>query len=111
MADTRNPPVAAPQRLAAVGLWWTTNKARSTSPGVVAWQCRVVAMTALATERFTMADIRAGKNLRGFAQAMMRHAKAAEMTSIYNQLLAVWNGLDVPIQTQISMPQLYYLLC
>jgi hypothetical protein len=48
-----------------------------------------VAMTALATKRFTMADIRPGKNLRGFAQAMMMHAKAAEMTLVYNQLLAV----------------------
>ena len=27
------------------------------------------------------------------------------MTSAYNQLLSVWNGLDVPLQTQIPLPE------
>ena len=63
-----------------------------------------VALQALATSRFTLADIRAGKSLRGFAQEMIRNARAAEMTSAYNQLLSVWNGLDVPLQMLIPLP-------
>jgi hypothetical protein len=43
-----------------------------------------VAMQALTSDKFTLVDIRAGKNLRGFAQSMFRHAKAAEMTSKFN---------------------------
>ena len=40
-----------------------------------------------------------------FTQEMVCNAKAAEMTSTYNQLLSMWNGLDVLIQTQIPMPE------
>ena len=61
-------------------------------------------LQALATSRFTLADIRAGKSLCRFAQEMIRNARAAEMTSAYNQLLSVWNGLDVPLQMLIPLP-------
>jgi hypothetical protein len=63
-----------------------------------------VAMQALTSDKFTLVDIRAGKNLRGFAQSMFRHAKAQEMTSEFKQLMVVWNGLDLPLRMQIAMP-------
>jgi hypothetical protein len=62
------------------------------------------AVTALAEEKFTLTEIRAGKNVRSFIQAMFWHAKAAEMSSTYNQLVAMWNGLDLPLRMQITMP-------
>jgi hypothetical protein len=62
------------------------------------------AMQALATEKFTLADIRNGKSIRAYAQSMIRHARSAEMTSEANQLIAIWNGLDLPIRIQIPMP-------
>ena len=39
-----------------------------------------MALNALQTEKFTFADARQHKSLRGNAQSMFRHAKAAEMT-------------------------------
>jgi hypothetical protein len=35
---------------------------------------------------------------------MFKHAKADEMSSIYNQLLTMWNGLDLLLQLHIPMP-------
>ena len=60
-----------------------------------------VALQAITTSQFTLADIWAGKTLQAFAQEVVHNAKTAEMTSTYNQLLSMWNGLNVPIQTQI----------
>ena len=64
-----------------------------------------MALQAIATSRFTLADIWARKTLQAFTQEMVHNAKAAEMTSTYNQLLSMWNRLDILIQTQIPMPE------
>ena len=64
-----------------------------------------VALQAITTSRFTLADIWAGKTLQAFTQEMVHNAKAAEMTSTYNQLLSMWNRLNILIQTQIPMPE------
>ena len=64
-----------------------------------------VALQAITTSRFTLADIQARKTLQAFTQEMVHNAKAAEMTSTYNQLLSMWNRLNILIQTQIPMPE------
>ncbi|RFU29808.1 hypothetical protein B7463_g6527, partial [Scytalidium lignicola] len=58
----------------------------------------------MSEQKFTFGDIRAGKSIRLYAQSMFKHAKAAEMTSTYNQLLTVWNGLDVQLRVHVPMP-------
>ena len=63
-----------------------------------------VALLALQTEKYTWADARAAKSLRAYAQSMFRHAKAAQMESVYNQLLCVWNGLDLSFQVLVDEP-------
>lgn len=63
-----------------------------------------VALAALQTERYGFREAKAQKSPRSFAQAMFRHAKAAEMTSVYNQLLSVWNALDLDFQMLMPEP-------
>ncbi len=52
-----------------------------------------------------MADAYKGKSPRVFAQELFRHAKAAEMTSVYNQLVVAWNNLDLEFRMHVPEPQ------
>ena len=52
------------------------------------------ALHALQVEKYTIADARERKSPRIYAQSLFRHAKAAQMTSVYNQLMIAWNNLD-----------------
>ena len=63
-----------------------------------------LALQHLQTERYTMTDARTGKNPRVYAQEIFRHAKAAEMSSVYNQLSIAWNNLDVEFRRDIPEP-------
>ncbi|TAQ84474.1 hypothetical protein B7494_g7190 [Chlorociboria aeruginascens] len=49
-------------------------------------------------------DIVSGQSMRGYAQKMFKHARAAGMTGTYNQLIAVWNSLDPEMRLHIAMP-------
>jgi len=55
--------------------------------------------------KYTMADAYKGKSPRVFAQELFRHAKAAEMTSVYNQLVVAWNNLDLEFRVHVPEPQ------
>ncbi len=51
-----------------------------------------------------MADARNGKTPRSFIQALLRHAKAAEFTSTYNQLCVAWNSFAFKFRRDIPQP-------
>ena len=56
------------------------------------------------SEKFGFTQAKSGITPRAYAQTMFRHARAAEMNSVYNQLMACWNELDLAFQMQISEP-------
>ncbi|KAL1967226.1 hypothetical protein VTN77DRAFT_3517 [Rasamsonia byssochlamydoides] len=53
---------------------------------------------------YTMADVRAGVSVRGFAQRVFRYTTATGMNSITEQLLAVWSKLDPELRVHIPQP-------
>ena len=63
-----------------------------------------VALAKLQSIRYTMADAKAGKDPRAVAQDIFRHAKAAHLDSIQNQLTMAWNALDCEFRFQIPEP-------
>ncbi len=63
-----------------------------------------VALQHLQTEHYTINDARQGRTPRSFAQNMLRHAKAAHMTSVYNQLSLAWNNLALEFRRDIPEP-------
>ena len=54
-----------------------------------------VALQAMQAERYTMTDARNGRTPRAYVQDIIRHAKAAEFSSVYNQLTKAWNNLEL----------------
>ena len=63
-----------------------------------------VALQNLQGEHYNMNDARQGRTPRAFAQSMLRHAKAAQMTSVYNQLSLAWNNLALEFRRDIPEP-------
>ena len=63
-----------------------------------------VALQHLQSEHYNMNDARQGRTPRSFAQSMLRHAKAAQMTSVYNQLSLAWNNLALEFRRDIPEP-------
>ena len=63
-----------------------------------------VAVHHLQTERYTLLDARNGKSPRTYVQNLIRHAKAAEFDSIYNQLTVAWNNLALEFRRDIPEP-------
>ncbi|TAQ83100.1 hypothetical protein B7494_g8576 [Chlorociboria aeruginascens] len=53
---------------------------------------------------FGFNGIRSGQTLRAHAQKMFLHARAAGVTSTYNQLLAVWNSLESGLRLHVPQP-------
>lgn len=51
-----------------------------------------------------MADARERKDPRIFVQDIVRHAKAANLTSVQNQLTMAWNNLDWEFRLHIPEP-------
>ena len=51
-----------------------------------------------------MHDAQGRKNPHTYAQAMFRHAGAAEMTSVHNQLTIAWNNLTLDFRRDIPEP-------
>ena len=60
-----------------------------------------VAIQYLQTQQYTMADARAEKSPRSYAQDIFRHAKAAQLTKVYNQLTIAWNNLALNFRRDI----------
>ena len=63
-----------------------------------------VALQHLQSEHYTMNDARQGRSPRSFAQNMLRHTKAAQLTSVYNQLSLAWNNLALEFRRDIPEP-------
>lgn len=53
-----------------------------------------LALVKMQAARYTMADARGRRDPRAFVQDVIRHAKAANLTSVHNQLTMAWNNLD-----------------
>ena len=62
------------------------------------------ALKNLQAERYTMQDARNGRTPRAYVQDIMRHSRAAEFNSTYNQLVMAWNNLDLNFKMQIPEP-------
>jgi hypothetical protein len=65
-----------------------------------------VALQAMQAERYTMTDARNGRTPRAYVQDIIRHAKAAEFSSTYNQLTMAWNNLKLEFRAHIPEPKL-----
>lgn len=62
------------------------------------------ATAALLKERYTMEDARRHRELREYAQKIIRWAKTAEMPSVFNQLNVIYNGVDVRLRRDLARP-------
>ena len=51
-----------------------------------------------------MSDAWNGKHPRSYAQDVFQHTKAAELTSIYNQLSMAWSNLAVKFRQHVPEP-------
>ena len=45
------------------------------------------------TTKYTLENVRQQKDFKMFAQNLFRYAKAANLTSVHNQLTIAWNNL------------------
>ena len=53
-------------------------------------------------KKYTLSNARNGRIFRVYVQEILRHAKAAEFESTYNQLMMAWNNLNIDFRAQIS---------
>ncbi len=58
----------------------------------------------LLKERYTMADAGKNREPREYAQKIIRWAKSAEMSSAFNQLNIVYNGIDPELRRDMRKP-------
>ena len=63
-----------------------------------------VALASLQKSKYTMTDAKDRKDPRSFVQDIIRHAKAANLTSVHNQLIMAWNNLDWEFRLHIPAP-------
>ena len=61
----------------------------------------VAALQALQTERYIMKNVRSERTFRAYVQDIMRHVKTIEFSFLYNQMLIVWNNLNLKFRMQI----------
>ena len=62
------------------------------------------ALEIFSNERFTLDDARCSREPRDFAQTIIQAGKCAQL-SVYNQLLQVWNALDVEFRRDMQQPE------
>lgn len=60
------------------------------------------ALANLQKAKYTMVDIRDRKDPRTFIQDIIWHTKAANLTSVQNQLTIAWNNLDLEFYLHIA---------
>ena len=63
-----------------------------------------VALSHLTSEKYTMADARAKREPADYVQAIMRHAKAADIDSLLNQLTFAHQGIAAELRVFIDPP-------
>lgn len=62
------------------------------------------AMRNLEASSYSFRDVRAGRSARAFAQAIFRHARAAHMSSVFQQLIMAWNKIEPGLRRDIPEP-------
>lgn len=62
------------------------------------------ALQALKSMEYSIKHIRLGYSPRAYAQEVFRHAKAAQVTSVFNQLTLAWSQLDIWLCCDIPEP-------
>ncbi|KAE8348017.1 hypothetical protein BDV28DRAFT_153502 [Aspergillus coremiiformis] len=62
------------------------------------------ALEKLTTLSYGFRDIRTGKTPRAYAQELLRHARAANVDSVYNQLTLAWSHMEPSLRRDISKP-------
>lgn len=86
---------------------------RSMGNGVDTWchalvqsfkETQSVALSKLTSEKFTLSDVRNHGQPSQYVQAIIRHAKGANMDGVYNQLTFAYNGLDPELRQDIQPP-------
>lgn len=60
-------------------------------------------MDALLKEKYTVEDVRNGRDPMAYVQAVVRHAKSAELP-LYNSVLFAWRNLDSRLQLHVPRP-------
>ena len=63
------------------------------------------ALHALQVEKYTTVNAQEEKSPCIYAQSLFCHAKAAQMTFLYNQLMIAWNNLDWQFRVYIPEPK------
>lgn len=63
-----------------------------------------LALAKLQTAHYTMTDAKDRKDPRVFVQNIIRYAKAANLTTVHNQLAMAWNNLDWEFRLHIPEP-------
>jgi Aspartyl protease len=63
-----------------------------------------LALNKLTEARYALSDLRDGTSPRAFAQTILRHAKAAQIDSLYNQLTMIWAKLDTELRRDVPEP-------
>lgn len=63
-----------------------------------------LALKSLQEAKYTMANAKEKKDPRQFVQEIVRHARAAQITSVYNQLSMAWQNLDWQFRLHIPEP-------
>lgn len=63
------------------------------------------ALSAIQNAKYTLEDARRNKDPRTFAQDIFRHAKAANLVSVHNQLSMAWNAFDWRFRQNIPEPK------
>ncbi|KAH8813034.1 hypothetical protein F5884DRAFT_751328 [Xylogone sp. PMI_703] len=69
--------------------------------------CHTTELTALERQLFATAPLQViiPEVINRFKEQATVALKAAQMTSVYNQLLSLWNGLNMNIKMHIPMPE------
>lgn len=63
-----------------------------------------LALKSLQQSRYTMANAKEKKDPRQFVEDIVRHARAAQIDSVYNQLSMAWQNLDWQFRLHIPEP-------
>jgi len=58
----------------------------------------------LKSVHYSLADLRSGMSVRGFAQRVLRYTAAVGADSVLNQLLQIWTKLDPVFQLHVPQP-------
>ena len=86
-------------RTAPLEAGWLTALSRRFKPNPQA------ALHKLTNTTYGYKDVRAGKTPQSFAEEIIRHCRAAEINTPFNQMSMIWNRLEPSLQRDVPMPE------